>query len=277
MLARSLGRRLLEASFVAARSSPEVQAAHQGLRAISTGASLQVWNPVAGSQDDAQKADFFGLTAWQRAALKGFATDAVTTSHLPPTQMILKNPTNQITYDEHQHERLPPGDPSKRAFTYFILSGGRFIYASALRLLVLKFILSMQASKDVLALASLEVDLSSIEAGSTVTVKWRGKPVFVRHRTPEDIEKANEVNLSELRDPEDDSARVKNPEWLVVVGVCTHLGCVPLPNAGDYGGWFCPCHGSHYDISGRVRKGPAPYNLEVPEYQFLDEAKLLIG
>jgi ubiquinol-cytochrome c reductase iron-sulfur subunit len=127
--------------------------------------------------------------------------------------MILKNPTNQITYDEHQHERLPPGDPSKRAFTYFILSGGRFIYASALRLLVLKFILSMQASKDVLALASLEVDLSSIEAGSTVTVKWRGKPVFVRHRTPEDIEKANEVNLSELRDPE---VRFF-PDWLLRV------------------------------------------------------------
>jgi ubiquinol-cytochrome c reductase iron-sulfur subunit len=135
----------------------------------------------------------------------------------------------------------------------------------------------MSASKDVLALASLEVDLSNIAPGSTVTVKWRGKPVFIRHRTDDDIKSANTVSLSELRDPQTDSERVVNPEWLVVVGVCTHLGCVPLPNAGEYGGWFCPCHGSHYDISGRVRKGPAPYNLEVPTYKFLDEQKLLIG
>eukprot|EP00243_Klebsormidium_subtile_P003428 TRINITY_DN16826_c0_g1_i1.p1 TRINITY_DN16826_c0_g1~~TRINITY_DN16826_c0_g1_i1.p1 ORF type:complete len:277 (-),score=66.14 TRINITY_DN16826_c0_g1_i1:294-1124(-) len=276
MLARSLGRRLLEATLVAARGVPEVQAAQHALRAISTGAGLHEWTPLSGSQDDKHKGDFSGLTAWQRAALKGFATDSVTVSR-PATQLAIKNPSPYITYDEHQHERLPPGDPSKRAFTYFILSGGRFIYASALRLLVLKFILSMQASKDVLALASLEVDLSSIEPGSTVTVKWRGKPVFVRHRTEEDIAKANDVHLNELRDPEEDSARAKNPEWLVVVGVCTHLGCVPLPNAGDYGGWFCPCHGSHYDISGRVRKGPAPYNLEVPEYSFIEESKLLIG
>ncbi|KAL2643078.1 hypothetical protein R1flu_010665 [Riccia fluitans] len=212
---------------------------------------------------------------------RGFAADALSTGSslggLPPTVAALKNPTNQIVYDESVYERLAPGDPSKRAFTYFILTGGRFIYASALRLLLLKFILSMSASRDVLAMASLEVDLSSIEPGATVTVKWRGKPVFIRHRTEGDIKLANSVNLNELRDPEDDSARVVKPEWLVVVGVCTHLGCVPLPNAGDYGGWFCPCHGSHYDISGRIRKGPAPYNLEVPQYKFMEETKLLVG
>ncbi|MQL97246.1 hypothetical protein Taro_029933 [Colocasia esculenta] len=196
---------------------------------------------------------------------------------LPATAAALKNPTSKIVYDEHNHERFPPGDPSKRAFAYFVLTGGRFVYASLLRLLILKFVLSMSASKDVLALASLEVDLSSIEPGNTVTVKWRGKPVFIRRRTEDDIKLANSVDLASLRDPQEDSARVKNPEWLIVVGVCTHLGCIPLPNAGDFGGWFCPCHGSHYDISGRIRKGPAPYNLEVPTYAFMEENKLLIG
>ncbi|CAN1839081.1 Cytochrome b-c1 complex subunit Rieske-1, mitochondrial (Fragment) [Linum perenne] len=189
----------------------------------------------------------------------------------------LKNPTPKIVYDEYNHERMPPGDPSKRAFAYFVLSGGRFVYASLIRLLILKFVLSMSASKDVLALASLEVDLSSIEPGTTVTVKWRGKPVFIRRRTEDDIQLANSVELASLRDPQPDGDRVKNPEWLIVIGVCTHLGCIPLPNAGDFGGWFCPCHGSHYDISGRIRKGPAPYNLEVPTYSFLENNKLLIG
>ena len=151
------------------------------------------------------------------------------------------------------------------------------IYASALRLVVLKFLLSMSASADVLALASLEVDLSKIEVGQTVTVKWRGKPVFIRRRTPAEIEKEVTVDSGELRDPQADADRAQNPEWLVVVGVCTHLGCVPISNAGDYNGWFCPCHGSHYDASGRIRKGPAPYNLEVPEYKFLDETKMIIG
>lgn len=215
---------------------------------------------------------------------RGFASDSVSPKNenksipqVPATVVAIKNPSPKIVYDEHNHERYRPGDPSKRAFAYFVLTGGRFVYASLLRLLILKFILSMSASKDVLALASLEVDLSSIEPGTTVTVKWRGKPVFIRRRTEEDVKLANSVYLGSLRDPQEDSVRVKNPEWLVVIGVCTHLGCIPLPNAGDFGGWFCPCHGSHYDISGRIRKGPAPYNLEVPTYTFLDENKLLIG
>ncbi|TYJ47875.1 hypothetical protein E1A91_A01G022800v1 [Gossypium mustelinum] len=216
--------------------------------------------------------------------VRGFSSDALSRGHdmgmisdVPATVAAVKNPTSKIVYDEYNHERFPPGDPSKRAFAYFVLSGGRFVYASLIRLLILKFVLSMSASKDVLALASLEVDLSSIEPGSTVTVKWRGKPVFIRRRTEEDIKTANSVDLASLRDPQEDAVRVKNPEWLIVVGVCTHLGCIPLPNAGDYGGWFCPCHGSHYDVSGRIRKGPAPYNLEVPTYSFLEENKLLIG
>ncbi|KAI3456345.1 hypothetical protein Pfo_013008 [Paulownia fortunei] len=216
--------------------------------------------------------------------IRGFSSDTLVPGQevglipdIPATVAAIKNPSPKIVYDEHNHERYPPGDPSKRAFAYFVLTGGRFVYASLARLLVLKFVLSMSASKDVLALASLEVDLSSIEPGTTVTVKWRGKPVFIRRRTEDDIKLANSVDVASLRDPQEDAVRVKNPEWLVVVGVCTHLGCIPLPNAGDFGGWFCPCHGSHYDISGRIRKGPAPFNLEVPTYSFLDENKLMIG
>lgn len=226
----------------------------------------------------------FSFTSHFPHLIRGLSAEALSAgrdlgliSDLPATVAAVKNPTSKIVYDGHNHERYPPGDPSKRAFAYFILTGGRFVYASLIRLLILKFVLSMSASKDVLALASLEVDLSSIEPGTTVTVKWRGKPVFIRRRTEEDIQLANSVDLVSLRDPQEDSVRVKNPEWLVVVGVCTHLGCIPLPNAGDFGGWFCPCHGSHYDISGRIRKGPAPFNLEVPTYNFLDENKLLIG
>lgn len=193
------------------------------------------------------------------------------------TTYAMKNPTPTINYDTSNQDPFPVGDPSKRAFTYFVLTGGRFIYASAVRLAVLKFILSMTATKDVLALANLEVDLKNIEEGQTVTVKWRGKPVFVRRRTEAEIAEARDVPMSALRDPQPDDVRVINPEWLVVVGVCTHLGCVPLPGAGDYNGWFCPCHGSHYDTSGRIRKGPAPTNLEVPEYKFIEEQKVIIG
>jgi ubiquinol-cytochrome c reductase iron-sulfur subunit len=127
------------------------------------------------------------------------------------------------------------------------------------------------------ALASTDVDLSGIAPGQIVTVKWRGKPVFVRRRTPAEIEAAEKTPLNVLPDPQPDSARVKKPEWLVVVGVCTHLGCIPLGHEGELGGWFCPCHGSTYDVSGRIRSGPAPANLEVPEYSFLSDTKIKIG
>jgi ubiquinol-cytochrome c reductase iron-sulfur subunit len=135
----------------------------------------------------------------------------------------------------------------------------------------------MNPDASTLALASTEVDISSIPEGGILTVKWRGKPVFVRHRTKKEIEEAANVKAADMPDPQADSARVKKPEWLVVVGVCTHLGCVPLGHSGDYDGWFCPCHGSVYDTSGRIRKGPAPRNLEVPAYAFLSETKLQIG
>ncbi len=141
---------------------------------------------------------------------------------------------------------------------------------------------SLNPSKDVLALSSIEVDLSAIEVGQAITVKWRGKPVFVRRRTPEEIKEAEDVDVATLRDPQPDSARVQKPEWLILVGVCTHLGCVPQGQKpseprGQYGGWFCPCHGSEYDTSGRIRRGPAPTNLPVPEYTFESDTLVKIG
>ena len=141
---------------------------------------------------------------------------------------------------------------------------------------------SMNPSADVRALSSTEVDLGPVEEGQGITIVWRGKPVFVRRRTAAEIEAAQGADIGDLRDPQTDSERVQKPEWLVMVGVCTHLGCIPLGQKGtepkgEFGGWFCPCHGSHYDTSGRIRKGPAPLNLEVPDYEFLDETTIRIG
>jgi ubiquinol-cytochrome c reductase iron-sulfur subunit len=135
--------------------------------------------------------------------------------------------------------------------------------------IVWPFIHSMNPARDTLALASTEV-------------MWRGKPVFVRHRTPEQIAAARATPLSELKDPATDQSRVQRDQWLVLVGVCTHLGCVPLGQrptdaTGEFGGWFCPCHGSHYDTSGRIRKGPAPANLPVPQYSFMNDTQIRIG
>mmetsp|Transcript_7656 Transcript_7656/g.11045 ORF Transcript_7656/g.11045 Transcript_7656/m.11045 type:complete len:226 (+) Transcript_7656:27-704(+) len=168
-------------------------------------------------------------------------------------------------------------EPERRAFTYLLLSTVNFAYASTVRVLIVKFVASMSASADVLAMASAEFDLSDINEGTTVTVKWRGKPVFIRHRTSDEIAGEESVSMAHLRDQEADADRTHKPQWLVVLGICTHLGCVPINNAGDFNGWFCPCHGSHYDISGRIRKGPAPLNLEVPPYKFIEDAKILIG
>jgi ubiquinol-cytochrome c reductase iron-sulfur subunit len=144
------------------------------------------------------------------------------------------------------------------------------------------FIDQMNPAADVLALSSTEVDISSIEVGQRVTVTWRGKPVFIDHRPPEEIKAAEAVPLNDLPDPQADKDRVQKPEWLIVVGICTHLGCVPggqrLGEArGDYGGWLCPCHGSQYDTSGRIRKGPAPANLVVPTYSFIKDDVVRIG
>jgi len=139
---------------------------------------------------------------------------------------------------------------------------------------------SMNPAADVLALASADVDISKVAEGQEIKIMWRGKPVFIRHRTKDEISAANEVKIEELPNPETDEVRVKKgkEQWLIMVGVCTHLGCVPLGDkAGDFGGWFCPCHGSHYDTSGRIRKGPAPLNLAIPPYEFVSDSVVKIG
>lgn len=168
---------------------------------------------------------------------------------------------------------------TRRDFLY--LTAGAFSAVGA-GIFAWPFIDSMNPAADTLAMATTEVDLSPIEVGQAITITWRGKPVFIRHRTQADIEAARAVDVSTLRDPEADEARAERPEWLVMVGICTHLGCVPLGQKtveakGEYGGWFCPCHGSHYDQSGRIRKGPAPTNLVVPTYTFLTDTLIRIG
>lgn len=144
---------------------------------------------------------------------------------------------------------------------------------------LIPFVSSLGPSQEVLAVGTTEVELDKIPEGSTATVMWRGNPVFVTHRTQGQIDDARSVDSSALKDPEDDEARViaGQEKWLITIAVCTHLGCVPIPNKGEYNGWFCPCHGSHYDTSARIRKGPAPSNLPVPPYEFISENKILIG
>jgi ubiquinol-cytochrome c reductase iron-sulfur subunit len=166
---------------------------------------------------------------------------------------------------------------SRKAFTYLVVAAGCVPGTYFTKNVVQQFIMTMSASADVLALAKIEVKLDQIPEGKNMTFKWRGKPLFVRHRTPEEIEREQAVAPGSLRDQQHDNDRIKKPEWLVVLGVCTHLGCVPIANQGEYGGYYCPCHGSHYDASGRIRKGPAPLNLEVPEYEFPDDYTLLVG
>lgn len=165
-------------------------------------------------------------------------------------------------------------EPTRRDMLY-IATGATS--AVAIGAVAWPFIAQMNPDASTLALSSTELDINAIAEGQIVTVKWRGKPVFVRHRTAKEIKEAQDVDVAKLPDPQADSARVKKPEWLVVVGVCTHLGCIPLGHQGQYDGWFCPCHGSDYDTSGRIRQGPAPRNLEVPEYAFLSDTKIKIG
>ena len=170
---------------------------------------------------------------------------------------------------------------TKRDFLTLVAGAGAAIAAGAM---AWPLIDSMNPSKDVLALSSIEVDLSPIQEGMGITVMWRGKPVFVRHRTPKEIKEAEDVKLAQLIDPATDQSRVKpgHDQWLVLIGICTHLGCIPVGNKptdprGEWGGWFCPCHGSQYDTSGRVRHGPAPANLAVPPYAFLTDTKIKVG
>ena len=159
----------------------------------------------------------------------------------------------------------------------FLFTASYAVGAVGIGAVVWPLVDQMNPDASVKALASTEVDVSSVQPGNTITVLWRGKPVFIRRRTQDEIAKARSVKMEELKHPEKDQDRAKDPEWLVMLGICTHLGCVPLNDKGEYDGWFCPCHGSHYDTSGRIRKGPAPKNLEIPKYEFVDAKTIKIG
>ncbi len=185
---------------------------------------------------------------------------------------------------------------TRRDFLYYATAGAGVVVTGAA---VWPLVNQMNPSADVQALSSIRVDVSGVQPGTQITVKWLGKPVFIRRRMPEEIEAAREVDVSSLPDPiarnanidgeapATDDNRALAPEgvegdaaeeWLVMMGVCTHLGCVPLGDgAGDFGGWFCPCHGSHYDTAGRIRRGPAPQNLPVPVAAFADESTIVLG
>jgi ubiquinol-cytochrome c reductase iron-sulfur subunit len=184
---------------------------------------------------------------------------------------------NHCHYFEDVQLNPERDDNTGRLRAYFMLGASRIMYASVAHQTAVKLLATWSASAEVLALSSIEVDLTSIPEGNTVLMKWRGKPVFIRHRTPQDIADAQRDDAADLRDPQTDAERTQNPEWMVQMAICTHLGCVPIHGAGQFGAYFCPCHGSHYDHSGRIRIGPAPLNLEVPEYKFQDAKTLVIG
>jgi len=182
--------------------------------------------------------------------------------------------TNNIGADNINAQQAPIDTQTRREFLY--LATGAFAAIGAVNV-AWPLIDQMNPDASTLALASVEIDLSGIELGQSLTVKWRGKPIFIRHRTADEIAQAKAVILDELPDPQPDSQRAERPEWLIMVGICTHLGCVPLGQTGEFNGWFCPCHGSHYDTSGRIRKGPAPTNLPIPPYQFINDKRIKIG
>lgn len=172
-------------------------------------------------------------------------------------------------------------DPNRRDFIYIATGSVAAVGAAAL---AYPFVAQMGKAADTLALGAVEIDLSKLSEGQQLKVKWRGKPVFVRYRTPAEIEAAKDVAIADLPDPQTDDERlVPGPDgtlkeqFLVMVGVCTHFGCIPVGEDGDYDGWYCPCHGSHYDTSGRIRLGPAPTNMEIPEYTYLSDTVIKVG
>lgn len=185
---------------------------------------------------------------------------------------------NSDFHPDFREYRLRSGHADRRAFMYFISASYFFIMSSIMRSTICKVVHFWWISRDLVAAGTTELDITSVTPGQQVVIRWRGKPVFVKHRTKEEIEKARAEDklIETMKDPQLDSDRVIKPEWLVNIGVCTHLGCIPV-EGGNYGGYFCPCHGSHYDNSGRIRAGPAPSNLEIPPYEFVDENTIKIG
>ncbi|XP_045458420.1 cytochrome b-c1 complex subunit Rieske, mitochondrial-like [Melitaea cinxia] len=232
-------------------SSPDIQKIEYQFRVLPLHTSLLFWNQIRFQKD------------------------------YPKLHRDFKHPN----FDEYRKEKFKDlkytkwhsGD-EKYGYTYlagFIgFLGGMYSLKSELT----HFLLSMSAPADVLALATIEVDIKNIAPGMCSSYKWRGKPLFIKHRTESEMKAEADTPMSVLKDPESPEQRTVKPEWLIVIGICTHLGCVPIPNSGDWaGGFYCPCHGSHYDNVGRARKGPAPLNLEVPPYKFLSDTVVLVG
>mmetsp|Transcript_158585 Transcript_158585/g.280054 ORF Transcript_158585/g.280054 Transcript_158585/m.280054 type:complete len:359 (-) Transcript_158585:119-1195(-) len=190
-------------------------------------------------------------------------------------------PTSTVTENclDFRANRLPIGHADRRPWLYFLAAATGFVTTSLIRVVACKLVHAGWPAKDVFAAGIVEVDLRPIREGQNFTVKWRNKPVFIRKRTASMVgaSKADDPIVASMRDPATDAERCKKPEWLICIGVCTHLGCIPQPDAGNWGGYFCPCHGSHYDHAGRIRQGPAPANLELPPYQFLDEHTVKLG
>lgn len=175
--------------------------------------------------------------------------------------------------------RLPIGHADRRPWLYFLAAASGFVTLSLVRAVACKLVHTMWPAKDVFAAGVVEVDLRPVQPGQNFVAKWRSKPVFIRRRTPEMIElsKKDDVISASMREPATDAERAKKPEWLIMIGVCTHLGCIPVPDAGVFNAYLCPCHGSHYDHSGRIRQGPAPKNLEIPPYTFIDDFTVKLG
>jgi len=183
--------------------------------------------------------------------------------------------TNHI---DHDHEGV---DDEKRDF---ILIATGAVAAAGAASVAFPLVTQMGKAADTLAAGSIEIDLSAVVEGQQLKTLWRGKPVFVRHRTPEEIKIAEETDIANCPDPQTDNERLVpkpdgkvDPRFLVMVGVCTHFGCVPVGEAGEFDGWYCPCHGSHYDTSGRIRKGPAPKNMEIPPYEYISDTVIKVG
>ncbi|EDO08549.2 putative ubiquinol-cytochrome c reductase iron-sulfur subunit [Babesia bovis T2Bo] len=249
---------------------------------------VNVWEPVFPRTPDVMKgelisgANFTRTSGWhlpgepalvsvgklgpdnQRAI--GYAENAVVPDSIVPD-----------AFPDFGEYRLPKGT-DRRAAIYIMSATAMFFFLALGRSLVCKIIHYFWIARDIAASGSVEVNVSQMIPGDQVTVKWRSKPVFIKRRTQEEIERSRKDDelLDSMRDPELDADRNVNPEWLVNIAICTHLGCVPT-KGGNYGGYFCPCHGSHYDASGRIRQGPAPSNLEVPPYKFIDENTIKLG
>lgn len=249
---------------------------------------VNVWEPVFPRTPDVEKgeliagANFTRTSGWHNPREPAI----VSVGKLGPDNQraigyaenaVVPDSINPDAFPDFTEYKLPKG-ADRRAAIYLISASAMFFFLAIIRSVICKFVHFLWIAKDVAASGSVEVNVGNMLPGDQITVKWRSKPVFIKRRTPEEIERArkDDALLDTMKDPELDSDRNVNPEWLVNIGVCTHLGCIPA-KGGNYGGYFCPCHGSHYDGSGRIRQGPAPANLEVPAYKFIDENTIKLG